>query len=1081
VRRVLAFAVIGAAIVFAQPTPEVYVQLGHGSAIQSATFSPDGRLILSCGGNTAKLWDVASGRELRTFTGHSDSVFTVAFSPDGRYALSGGADDLIKLWEVASGREVRTFTGHTSLVSSVVFSRDGRFVLSGSWDNTLKLWDVASGREIRTFTGHTKWIYSVSLSPDGRRALSGASDKTAKLWDVATAREIRTFVHAGIVNAVIFSPDGRSALTSDAEKAIKLWDLASGREVRTFIGHTNSVHSLAFSPDGRRILSGSGDETMRLWDVASGREIHAFTGHVGVPHINSVTAVAFSPDGRTAFSGSSDKTIKLWDLASNREIRTFAGHSGPVYSVAFSSDGSLALSGAMDETMRLWDARSGKQIRTFDCKYLVYSSTFSPDGRIAVARTTNVQLWDVASGNLLHDLRPPVSSILDSALVHQSVITPDGRRILSEDSKGMKLWDVASGNLIRSFTINTSVPFSILALAVSPDGRYAISDDYEKKIVRLWDVASGKDVRIFAGHTRPIYAVAFSPDGRSVVSGADDNTVKLWDVASGNALRTFTGHTRPVQSVAISPDGRMVLSGSEDNTVKLWDIASGSLLRTFEGHAGQVRSVAFSPDQRFALSGSWDTTAKLWNIATGREVITTVGFTGGEWISVTPEGYYSASPKGDQYLNVRVADKVYGIDQWRAEFYRPQVIEAALRSGDSRRAIAEALGGGAKSDIQSAALAEPPFIFFKSPENGAVLNSRTIDIALHVEDRKQPLKSIKLRVNGRAVMGEGDTQRSIVPVGTVATGGNLKIPDGKMQVDLKVPVALERGINHIEVVAFNGSSEALKAIDVRFDEATGADLLPNLWILAIGVNRYQSNAVDSLRYAEADARGIVEALSKQKGKLFREVHSLVLSDGGAIQPQRDNILDNLDFLKKAGQHDFVVLFVSGHATNDDSGEYYFLPSDAELQTQNGQLTIRKSKAISWRDFQNILNVPARKLVLIDTCHAAGVSGKKSETLKGGDNDRLVRELREAGAVVFTSSRDRETSRESEQWGHGVFTYALIRGLAGEANLIKDEKITMKELDAYVSETVPKLTGGAQHPITITPDGYADFPIALVPR
>src|SRR5581483_10610884 len=197
-------------------------------------------------------------------------------------------------------------------------------------------------------------------------------------------------------------------------------------------------------------------------------------------------------------------------------------------------------------------------------------------------------------------------------------------------------------------------------------------------------------------------------------------------------------------------------------------------------HASQVRSVAFSPDQRFALSGSWDTTAKLWNIATGREVITTVGFTGGEWISVTPEGYYSASPKGDQYLNVRVADKVYGIDQWRAEFYRPQVIEAALRSGDSRRAIAEALGGGAKSDIQSAALAEPPFIFFKSPENGAVLNSRTIDIALHVEDRKQPLKSIKLRVNGRAVMGEGDTQRSIVPVGTVATGGNLKIPDGKM-------------------------------------------------------------------------------------------------------------------------------------------------------------------------------------------------------------------------------------------------------------------------------------------------------------
>jgi hypothetical protein len=118
-------------------------------------------------------------------SGHEGWVTSVAFAPDGRTALSGSSDNTLKLWDLASGQNLRSFTGHTDELISVAFAPDGRTALSGGSDNTLKLWDVASGREIRSFTGHTNTVTSIAFAPDGRTALSGNDDRTLKLWDVS--------------------------------------------------------------------------------------------------------------------------------------------------------------------------------------------------------------------------------------------------------------------------------------------------------------------------------------------------------------------------------------------------------------------------------------------------------------------------------------------------------------------------------------------------------------------------------------------------------------------------------------------------------------------------------------------------------------------------------------------------------------------------------------------------------------------------------------------------------------------------------------------------------------------------------
>jgi WD40 repeat protein len=287
----------------------------------------------------------------RRLDGHRGNVTGVAFAPDGRRLLSSGGDRTLRIWDVATGQQRRQLGAHDSWARGVALAPDGRRALSWGDDNTLRLWDFAAGREVLRLKGHAEWVRCAAFLPDGRRVVSGSDDGTARLWDAETGNEVRRFEgHKGYVLGLAVSPNGRGLLTAGADERVRLWDVETGKEIRNFAGHEGNVNAVAFAPDGLRALSAGVDGTLRLWDLESGKEVRRLAGHRG-----TVWCVALAPDGKVAASGGTDRTVRLWDVATGRELRRLRGHTAMVLSAAFAADGRQLATGSADKTVRLWE------------------------------------------------------------------------------------------------------------------------------------------------------------------------------------------------------------------------------------------------------------------------------------------------------------------------------------------------------------------------------------------------------------------------------------------------------------------------------------------------------------------------------------------------------------------------------------------------------------------------------------------------------------------------------------------------------------------------------------------------------
>lgn len=643
---------------------ELTVNTGHTNTIWYLAYSPDGRILATASlDGTVRLFDTTSWRLVgQPLAGHTGWVMRVTFSPDGTMlATGGGQDNLVMLWDVATQQQIGTLTGHAAAINGLTFSHDGQQLYSGSADSTVLTWDVATQTIAGpAWVGHSGGVTHLNLSPDGTLLATADAIGDIILWATGNSLwPIRSTLtgHPNNVQSLAFSPDGERLASGGDSDQVLLWAWSDGQPISQALQHTIPltlpVSALALSQDGQWAITGSENGSLRIWDMNNGAVASpSLLGPVG-----GVTALTLSPDGAQVAFGGPFGTAWLADVAQQQVVTVLNGHTAPVRDLAFSPDGLLLASVGDDGALVIRELVAGQGASQGEPLFATQPAegltrvAFSADGQMVVTGDMQGQIvvWSVATRTIISqwsvddaspitglafadastlvagteagsvflwnllDPTKPLGHVTHPTAVSDWAFAVTGTELMVLGTDGrVTRFDRLTGERLAHGTV--AEPSRLVGL--SGDGQVALLVG-EGNEVQGWDIAAAHPLSLTLQHsgnyTANVSAVAFAPDGQTLVSTSFNGSLNLWDGVTGELLRPpLLAHTGNIVDIAYSPDGRWLASAGchnfsvegicQNGEILLWDTTTWTVVHRLVGETGIMLDIEFTPDSQRLLS-----------------------------------------------------------------------------------------------------------------------------------------------------------------------------------------------------------------------------------------------------------------------------------------------------------------------------------------------------------------------------------------------------------------------------------------------------------------------------------------------
>ncbi|HWB12658.1 MAG TPA: protein kinase [Pirellulales bacterium] len=635
----------------------VALLLGHTERIRLARFSPDGRYIATASwDNTAAIWDAQTGQRRRVLAGHQQPVVFLEFSPDSKRLATGSLDKTPRLWEVETGAAISLLPEHTGILWHGSYGPDGRWLLTGADDKTARVWDASTGELQATLT-HSRLVKTARLSADGQLLLTiaaaddGGAPTNVCVWNVLSGKSLLRFEHEASVQCAVFSGDGGRVITACDDGLARLWDTSTGKPIWTVDLKGGPAWRAAFSPDQRIVAVVAERGPVRLLEASTGKSIATLAGHG-----DRVESLIFDTRGRIVTT-SKDRTARIWNVRSPGAIEMPSDARTARLSIITPDSSRLAVAWRASPFVTLFAFPDGRQIADLKLDDEVSDVQFSPDGTLltALSNAGTIQLWSAsdgtphttpkAEGRVTAVRFRETSEVVAACEAEHLVATwnvetaepvsrfvlpdrkflylsPNGRFAfgLSDGSREAGLWDTITGDRTATWTFSNGSTKSPLSHWVSASGGLIASWCSGGTDVQIWDATTGRFISRVDVALR-LTSLAFSPEGRWLVSGCRDSEAKLWNVQTGKAQKEFVGQETSAVAAVVGPDAERIVTRSLDRVTRLWNGRTGKSLQVLASDADYIDLAWFCQDGSSLLTqNTAKTVVALWDARNGQKI-----------------------------------------------------------------------------------------------------------------------------------------------------------------------------------------------------------------------------------------------------------------------------------------------------------------------------------------------------------------------------------------------------------------------------------------------------------------------------